>query len=505
MFPLPLRKPKSTCRQRSPAPFTPIQLGGQPITPSTSVRWLGFWFDQRRTGVVHFQKRAASAAITLRSLRTLSSPAKGLTPQNVRHLVQLVLRPRLLYGASIFSPREVDLRPIRAVWHSAAHWILGAFRTTPTTSLLIEAGLPPIHLLFKHARLRYALRVACAQPTTNPAAAALPPSFPTTVPWRDPFTGRHAVPYPMTKEWNSTRTWGRPPLHMDNITSLLRPWSSHAFPTRDLVGLPRPLSLPSLPTKAGFNSDRVFPLPLSDNEILLFSDGSKAGRKVGAAFVHLHPPDSTTRSHLLPPDSAYPPIIGSHLLSLTWHISIFDAELYAASCALQYAASLSPPPKVVSLSVDNQATIHAISRPGYSYQAPLLHDICKATSTLLLSGSAVQVGWTPSHIGIIGNELADAAAKLAAEGNPPDGLNFSWSYSHLRSQTRDRLLQEWQVWHKPRDDFPFSPGTKLSAIFTLPRHTDTRLIPPTLHSRPPISCATIQIKYTPPTYRFTTL
>ena len=57
----------------------------------------------------------------------------------------------------------------------------------------------------------------------------------------------------------------------------------------------------------------------------------------------------------------------------------------------------------------------------------------------------------------MGNELADAAAKLAAEGNPPDNLMFPWSYYHLRSQIRSRLLQEWQVWHKPRDDFPFPP------------------------------------------------
>ena len=34
---------------------------------------------------------------------------------------------------------------------------------------------------------------------------------------------------------------------------------------------------------------------------------------------------------------------------------------------------------------------------------------------------------------------------------------------------------EWQVWHKPRDDFPFSPSTQLSAIFSLPRHAATRL------------------------------
>ena len=146
-----------------------------------------FLVQTGRTGTVHFRKRAASAAITLRSLCSLSSPTKGLTPQNVRRLVQLVLRPRLLYGASIFSHSEVDLRPLRAVWHSAAHWILGAFRTTPTTSLLIEAGLPPVHLLFKHARLHYALGIACAQPTTNTAAAALPHSFPTAIQWGDSF------------------------------------------------------------------------------------------------------------------------------------------------------------------------------------------------------------------------------------------------------------------------------------------------------------------------------
>ena len=63
--------------------------------------------------------------------------------------------------------------------------------------------------------------------------------------------------------------------------------------------------------------------------------------------------------------------------------------------------------------------------------------------------------------------------KLAAEGTPSD--DFPWSYSPLRSQIRGQLLREWQVWHKPGDDFPFSPTTKLSAIFTLPRHAATRL------------------------------
>ena len=151
------------------------------------------------------------------------------------------------------------------------------------------------------------------------------------------------------------------------IASLLKSWSRYRFPTRDLVRFPRPLSLPSPPTKADYNPDQVFPLLLSDREVLLFSDGSKKGSKVGAAFIHFRPPAPTTGIRPHPNLLSASSIASSHLLSLPWHMSVFDAELFAASCALQYAAALSPPPKVFSLGVDNQAALYATSRPGYSY------------------------------------------------------------------------------------------------------------------------------------------
>ena len=150
-------------------------------------------------------------------------------------------------------------------------------------------------------------------------------------------------------------------------------------------------------------------------------------------------------------------------------MTVFDAELYAASCAPQYAATLNSHSKVVSLSIDNQATITAIPRPGYSCLAHLLHDIRNATITLSHSGCVAQVGWSPGHSGITGNELADAAAKLADEGTP--SVNFPWPYSHLRSQIRNQLLREWQTWHRPRDDFPFHPpqSFRLSSPFLITR------------------------------------
>ena len=48
--------------------------------------------------------------------------------------------------------------------------------------------------------------------------------------------------------------------------------------------------------------------------------------------------------------------------------------------------------------------------------APLFHDIRKATKTLLLSGSAAQLGITD-------NDLGDAAAEFAAKGVPSENFH----------------------------------------------------------------------------------
>lgn len=102
---------------------------------------------------------------------------------------------------------------------------------------------------------------------------------------------------------------------------------------------PRLINLLSPPTKADFNLDLVFPNPPP----MTTSPSSrrlKPGSSVGTAFVHLHPSDSRIGSH-------------SHLLSLSWHMSVFDAELYPLAALLSYAASLFSFSKVVSLGSDN--------------------------------------------------------------------------------------------------------------------------------------------------------
>ena len=97
-------------------------------------------------------------------------------------------------------------------------------------------------------------------------------------------------------------------------------------------------------------------------------------------------------------------------LTLPWYMSVFDAELYAASCAPQHRKS---PPSLQSCQPehDNQATISTISRPGHSHLA----SSSAASAKQQPAYAAIQVGWTPGHSVITGTDLADATAKLAAE------------------------------------------------------------------------------------------
>ena len=128
------------------------------------------------------------------------------------------------------SPRPY-LRPIRAIWHPAAHRDPRGLQNYPHCFPVGRSGLTPLRLS-KNAR---PCHLACVSLTSGPAAAALPPHFRSAFLWRDPFADRHAGGPGMGLYLPS-------PLHIDTLSPLLAPWSGHTFPERDHVDLPRPLT-----------------------------------------------------------------------------------------------------------------------------------------------------------------------------------------------------------------------------------------------------------------------
>ena len=141
----------------------------------------------------HFTKRLALAQGAFATVKQLSSPGSGLPPYLNRRLAMGLLLPILTYGCDLFSPNITMQDKMTVFWNKVMRWITNCFSSTPVPILACEACLPPLFLLLPHRRRMAALRLACAPPEINPAAARLPPSFPSTSSHRASDSNRYLM------------------------------------------------------------------------------------------------------------------------------------------------------------------------------------------------------------------------------------------------------------------------------------------------------------------------
>jgi len=166
-------------------------LGGHLFHPSEVVRWLGFWFTPSLSPTHHFRHRLSLAQAVFSFVKCLSSPGAGVKAFLCHHIATGLLCPILTYGADLLTPTYTALRGMNSFWHRVQRWTTNNFYSTPTSILAREACLPPIVSYCRYRRRLAALRVACAPPYANPAAARLPPSFPSLSSFRAQDSSRH--------------------------------------------------------------------------------------------------------------------------------------------------------------------------------------------------------------------------------------------------------------------------------------------------------------------------
>jgi len=180
-----------TPSQRTPRSKAPIVLEGHLFRPSQVVRWLGYWFTPALSPTHHFRHRLSLAQAVFSFVKRLSSPGAGVRPFLCYRIATCLLCPILTYGADLLTPTFTALRGMNSFWRRVQRWTTNNFYSTPTSILAREACLPPIVSYCRYRRRLAALRVACAPPYANPAAARLPPSFPSLSSFRAQDSSRH--------------------------------------------------------------------------------------------------------------------------------------------------------------------------------------------------------------------------------------------------------------------------------------------------------------------------
>lgn len=180
-----------------------------------------------------------------------------------------------------------------------------------------------------------------------------------------------------------------------------------------------------------------------DGHYKIFSDASKDGHNVGAAF--------------------YDPQKDHHQkFRIHKNMCIMYAELFALKEALTYVSELDEDQFVI-LTDSRSALQHLARCTSNSRGTPIAYAILDIILNLRDLNKTVVLQWIPSHVGINGNEIVDGLAKEASSLGTPS--TYPPFYTDLIGLVRDHCFELWKeffdkrsrdcgIWYKTVQTWP---------------------------------------------------
>jgi hypothetical protein len=446
---------------RSP-PQASVHLFNQLIKPKPVVKWLGFFLDSHLSFKHHVNKKVQAAEQALYLVKRLGSTQRGLSLHALRQLYLACITPIADYGAPLWfrtsKARKALLAKFQTLQNKALRLILGAFKTSPSRAMELEAAIPPPAIRLQKLNDNYALRVlklqethlvktslfsylqetadelAESEPLDNSSLSQLP-STPTRqtlagVPSLPPSQLLHLVRDCLPLPTRQTKT--------EEIKACwTKPWEP---PIPATFSLPQgtPLAeqeqgLPLTTKESIIRNHQTLILdqntPLQQHQTAIYyTDGSQAEQQNSCAFCQLGP-DNTT------------------LIERFWNLGpgleVMDSELLAIHQALLQAVQ---DPLPTTIFTDNLSALQRIQKNTLSGSQNLVNQI----KNLCFSLPSVHFCWVPSHAGIYGNEIADKLAKKGLKTPKSSHLSFT-SLTHIAREQKARRKALWQdIWQKEK-------------------------------------------------------
>ena len=315
-------------------------------------------------------------------------------------LYRAIVRSKFDYGCIVYGKASnTNLQQLDSIHNSGLRLALGAFCTSPVSSLYTEANEAPLEERRLKLSMHYYVKTrACID---NPAHHALHKFDWTTKDLYAPrpngrggMTRPPAAPIGLKVEEAMTSAEINAKLVCSLRTPNFPPGTHDYNPNRhDLIEGISKCMISRQEAQAKFNDFRE--AQGSHDEV--YTDGSKMNERVRAAAVinrHFQNGETTCRqlSKRLPDNS-----------------TIFAAEATAISLALSYYQHMGPVHHDVVVYSDAMSCLQAIE--GEDTENPFICHIMNLLWSLSDKGTRVRFCWVPSHCGIDGNERVDQLAK----------------------------------------------------------------------------------------------
>ena len=384
-------------------PITTAPKAGQ----DPALRWLGVWFDRKLKFRRHVSKRTTKARQVAQHIRNLARTTNGPPASSLRKAVTTCVLSSALYGTEAWyagrtrpSPHKKHgatfkvstrvgglIKMVQSAITLAARGVLPVWRTTPLPTLMRDSGLPSAEVALEEAKARFALRLQ-------------------TVDRHHPLAQRTLVPTALRGRGAGQK---RPCTKIHRLGSLLpavprpelrMPHFSRGCRTNPTLGATK---------AAAAEQFKEWWRSLPPEDVTVFSDGSEqykdGQRGVGFGYVvYQH-----TRK------------VSEGLGTICSVSHVFDAEAVGAWKGLQ--AVLQDPTLQghrIWMCIDSTSVIWCM-RGNAADSSQWAFHLCQDA----MQTRDIRVKWSPGHMGIRGNEEADALADSAADPFSPEWTNDS--------------------------------------------------------------------------------
>ena len=408
------------CRRYSLHLDPVLYLGESPLPFVESAKFLGLYFDRRLTWKRHINHIRTRCTSPINLLRILSGTRWGADRICLLRLYRALVRPILDYGSIVYNSAAVStLRPVNTIHHTGIRLSTGAFRTSRIECLLVDASEPPLAKRRDFLLGSYAAKLTglVQHPTKR---TVLKPTCLTS------FASRPSLPQPVNIRlyYLLQRLQFTFPSAVDFPRFVSSPWTLlQAKYDFSLLSLDKS-STSSFIYRTHFQ-EMISAYPECN---IIYTDGSAGEDGVGCAFHS----SALSRQYRL------------HSFSST-----YTAELWAIYVALQH----------IHLTVQKRTVIYSDSLSALQaihtlYNSDALVQKVQLLIHILLSQFSIVLCWVPGHVGIVGNEAADRAAKAATKKSAVDITSVPTR--DTRCRFKNLIKQEWQSeWDK--SNFKLSP------------------------------------------------
>ena len=416
-----------------------LMLHGSPLMWVDRLRYLGVWFDPTLSWRVHVDMVSRQALDRLRAIHRGVGTLWGLHPMIVSRMIHAAVLPALFYAAAAWCGcvrHLARLRPLDRVLRLCGMCTLGLLRTVSGDAARMISGLLPAEFQLRSRVVEFYMRQLAYDRDLREGPA--PPAITTQI-----VSPREILDLEL-------RQLGRTfPHFCECLVRVERQRFWFEDPAEAFWTPPISILLP----EASMDRIRRERRNCAMDSLWIFTDGSVEGTSCGAAAVCFWG------------TAQYAHTCSTHFIGL--HSST-QAELVALDLGCRRAREIGHASCITIVS-DSQAALMAI---GKTQGASSLAVIARhALRTLELCCGTLRIWWTPSHVGLSENDMADAAAKAAAAGTAFDTLqDVPMSAAILRSQIRAhyaaRTDTQWGLSDAGRDLHDVMPRLPQDLVWT---------------------------------------